>query len=160
MNNDNESGTTSWVEGKIDDATEPAAPEPGAPRYGTAHGDGDDRVDALKSEQRREGDQAWAGPGVPASTDGQAKGLVIGSLLGGAIGLALLLPLAFIPISGLALGGRLIVCAIAGALAGGTAGAMYFGGRVPELQGETVDADGRPSVGSTPRDPNSDERGR
>jgi hypothetical protein len=37
---------------------------------------------------------------------------------------------------------------------------MYFGGRVPELQGETVDADGRPSVGSTPRDPNSDERGR
>jgi len=155
MNNDDKSGTTNRVERKIDDATEPAAPE-----YGTAHGDGDDRVDALESEQRREGDQAWAGPGVPASTDGQAKGLVIGSLLGGAIGLALLLPLAFIPISGLALGGRLIVCAIAGALAGGTAGAMYFGGRVPELQGETVDADGRPSVGSTPRDPRSDARGR
>jgi hypothetical protein len=155
MNNDDKSGTTNRVERKIDDATEPAAP-----KYGTAHGDGDDRVDALESEQRREGDQAWAGPGVPASTDGQAKGLVIGSLLGGAIGLALLLPLAFIPISGLALGGRLIVCAIAGALAGGTAGAMYFGGRVPELQGETVDADGRPSVGSTPRDPRSDARGR
>jgi hypothetical protein len=117
-------------------------------------------VDALEAEQRRESGEAWAGPGVPASTDGQWKGLIIGSLVGGAIGLLVLLPLAFIPIGGLSLVGRLLICGIAGALAGGTAGAMYLGGRMPELQGETVDADGRPSVGSTPRDPRSDDRGR
>ena len=154
MDNDDKSATTRRVEDKIDDATAPSGP-----KYGSAHGDGG-RAEAPESEQRREGEQAWAGPGVPASTDGQAKGLVVGSLVGGAIGLALFLPLAFIPIGGLALAGRLIVCAIVGALAGGTAGAMYLGGRVPELQGETLDADGRPSVGSTPRDPHTDARGR
>lgn len=160
MNNPNKSATTSRVEKRIDNATAPKAEE------GDAHHDANgvdghrQGVDALESEQRGDSDHVWAGPGVPASTDGQVKGLVMGSLVGGAIGLALLLPLAFIPIGGLELGGRLIVCAIAGALAGGTAGAMYFGGRVPELQGETVDADGQPSVGSTPRDPRSDARGR
>ncbi len=154
MNDQNKSATTRRVEGKIDGA----AGRHGT-KYGVAHGE-EGRVDPLESEQRDEADQAWAGPGAPASTDGQAKGLVIGSLVGGAIGLALLLPLAFIPIEGLSLTGRLIVCAIAGALAGGTAGAMYLGGRVPELQGETMDADGRPSVGSTLRDPRSDSRGR
>lgn len=155
MNNPNKSATTSRVEKKMDDATEPDQRAHDATRT-----DGGYRMEALESEQRAEAGQAWAGPGVPASTNGQAKGLVTGSALGGAIGLVLLLPLAFIPIDGLALSGRLIVAAIAGALAGGTAGAMYFGGRVPELQGETVDADGRPSVGSTPRDPRSDARGR
>jgi hypothetical protein len=154
MNDQNKSSTTRSVEGKIDDAT-----NRDGPKYGSSEGK-EGGVDGLESEQQREADQSWAGPGVPASTDGQAKGLVIGSLIGGAIGLVLLLPLAFIPIGGLALTGRLIICAIAGALAGGTAGAMYFGGRLPELQGETVDADGRPSVGSTPRDPRSDARGR
>lgn len=153
MNNPDKSAATSRVERKIDDATARSGS-----KY--ANRDGEGRVDALESEQRREAGQAWAGPGVPASSDGQVKGLVIGSLIGGALGLLLLLPLAFIPVGGLSLTGRLIVCAIAGALAGGTAGAMYFGGRLPELQGETMDADGRPSVGSTPRDPRSDARGR
>ena len=153
MNNPDKSAATERVEKKIDDVST---------RSGSnySHDEGESRTRSLESEQRRESDEAWAGPGVPASTDGQAKGLVIGSLLGGAIGLVLLLPLAFIPVSGLSLTGRLILCAIVGALAGGTAGAMYFGGRVPELQGETMDADGRPSVGSTPRDPRSDSRGR
>ncbi len=119
-----------------------------------------DDIGALEAEQRRESDQAFAGPGAPASTDAQAKGLLFGSLVGGAIGLVVLLPLAFIPIGGLSLVGRLLICAIAGALAGGTAGVMYLGGRMPELEGETVDADGRPSVGSSPRNPRSDSRGR
>jgi hypothetical protein len=35
-----------------------------------------------------------------------------------------------------------------------------MGGRQPELEGETVDADGRPSVGTTLRDPGTDARGR
>lgn len=153
MNNPDKSAATSRVEKKMDDVASRSGSE-----YGTKDTGG--KTDALESEQSSEADKAWAGPGVPASTDGQVKGLFIGSLVGGAIGLVLLLPLAFIPVGGLALTGRLILCAIVGALAGGTAGAMYFGGRVPELQGETMDADGRPSVGSTPRDPNSDARGR
>lgn len=153
MNNPDKSAATERVEKKIDDVTT---------RSGSKYGndDGESHKQSLESEQRREAGEAWAGPGVPASSDGQAKGLVVGSLLGGAIGLVLLLPFGFIPIGGLSLAGRLILCAIVGALAGGTAGALYFGGRVPELQGETMDADGRPSVGSTLRDPRSDSRGR
>jgi hypothetical protein len=154
MNSENKSATTRRVEEKLDEATA----RDGA-KYGSVEGQ-DGQVGALESEQRAEADQAWAGPGVPSSTDGQAKGLVVGSLVGGAIGLVLLLPLAFISIGGLSLTGRLILCAITGALMGGTAGAMYAGGRVPELQGETMDADGRPSVGTSMRDPRSDSRGR
>jgi hypothetical protein len=143
------------AEGRIDRATAGT----GKNKYAERPDEQGD-IGALEAEQRREADQATAGPGVPASTDGQLKGLVIGSLVGGAIGLLVLLPLAFIQIGGLSLTGRLLICGIAGALAGGTAGAMYLGGRMPELQGETIDADGRPSVGSTPRDPRSDKRGR
>jgi hypothetical protein len=129
-----------------------------SPKY--AHeGGGTDRS-TLENEQRGEASQSSAGPGVPASTDAQAKGLGIGSLVGGAIGLLLFLPLAFIPIAGLSLPGRLLICAIAGALAGGTGGAMYMGGRQPELEGQTVDSDGRPSVGTTLRDPGTNSRGR
>lgn len=153
MNSHDKSAPTERVEKKIDDVTT---------RSGSKYGDdhGDSKAQSLESEQRSEAGEAWAGPGVPASSGGQAKGLVVGSLLGGAIGLILLLPLGFIPIGGLSLTGRLILCAIIGALAGGTAGALYFGGRVPELEGETKDADGRPSVGSSLRDPHSDSRGR
>lgn len=129
------------------------------PKYAERSDAASDR-DALEGEQRREADEAWAGPGVPASTDAQGKGLLIGSLVGGAIGLVLFVPLAFISIGGLSLTGRLILCAAVGALMGGTVGALYMGGRQPELEGEAVDADGRPSVGTTPRDPDTDERGR
>ena len=55
---------------------------------------------------------------------------------------------------------RIVVVVLAGALAGGTAGALYLGGREPELEGETLDADGRPSIGTTLRDPRRDDRGR
>lgn len=144
------------AEGRLDQATgspheEPRFAEPGA-------GSGD--VGAREDEQRREAGATWPQLGVPTSTGAQGRGLLVGSLIGGAIGLVLLLPLGFIPLVGLSLTGRLILCGIIGALAGGTAGAMYLGGRLPELEGETVDADGRPSVGSTPRDPRTDEHGR
>jgi len=58
------------------------------------------------------------------------------------------------------MGWRIVICVSVGALAGATAGAMYWGGRLPELERETVDADGRPSSGSSPRDPRHDDRGR
>ncbi|MGI9119640.1 MAG: hypothetical protein ACR2G7_05880 [Acidimicrobiales bacterium] len=144
------------AEGAIDRAT-------GAPDERPKYAEGTDEsgnVEALEGEQRSEAGQTWPEPPMPISTGAQGRGMLIGSLIGGAIGLVLLLPLGFIPISGLSLTGRLVLCAIIGAFAGGTAGAMYLGGRLPELEGETVDADGRPSVGSTLRDPRSDDRGR
>ncbi len=155
MANDRKSDVVRKAEGRIDQATDPAEQNKYA-QQSNERGD----AGALEAEQRGESDQVWGGPGVPASSDAQWKGLLMGSLVGGAIGLVVLLPLAFIPIAGLSLVGRLLICGIAGALAGGTAGAMYLGGRMPELEGETVDADGRPSVGTSPRDPRSDSRGR
>ncbi len=116
-------------------------------------------VGALEREQRREAGQSWAGPGMPAATDAQWKGLLVGSLVGGAIGLVLLLPLALIDF-GLSTVGRLLLVGVTGALFGGTAGAMYLGGRLPELEGETLDEDGTPSDGTSIRDSSSDERGR
>lgn len=50
--------------------------------------------------------------------------------------------------------------AIAGALAGAAAGGVYWGSWTPELEGETVDTDGRPSNSTSLRDPGTDERGR
>ena len=94
------------------------------------------------------------GPGRPgrARHDGWAgwRGLLAGSLIGGALGALLFLPLALIDFMD-PTWLRILLVLVAGVLAGGTAGALYAGGTEPELEGETVDADGRPSVGSTPR---------
>jgi hypothetical protein len=155
MDHDKRPQAVRRAEGKIDQVT---GASDDRQKYGERRNLSGD-TDALEGQQREEAQQSWAGPGLPASTDAQAKGLLTGSLVGGAIGLVLLLPVALIPF-GFSLTGRLLMCGIIGALAGGTAGALYFGGRMPELEGETVDADGSPSVGTTPRDPRTDERGR
>lgn len=96
---------------------------------------------------------------TPPMTRGQWRGAVLGGVAGGIIGALVLLPLAF---TGLldAVPMRILVVAIIGAVAGATAGAVYWGGRLPEMKGETTDADGRPSVGTSLRDPGTDERGR
>jgi hypothetical protein len=138
------------AEEKLDEHTEPE----GRRKYAS----GADPV-ALRREQQDEAAESWVGPGVPTMTGGPWHGLLMGSLIGGAIGALLFLPLALIPFMGPAWL-RVLVVLAAGALAGGTAGALYAGGREPELEGETVDADGRPSVGTTPRDPDTDARGR
>lgn len=138
------------AEKAIDEHTEPS----GERKYA----DGSSRAE-LRREQQDEAAQAWVGPGVPGMTGGQMRGLVGGSLVGGAIGAVLFLPLAlvdFVDPTWL----RILLVLAAGALAGGTAGAIYAGGREPELEGEATDADGRPSVGTTPRDPHTDSRGR
>ena len=140
------------AEDRIDRAT---APDKG-PKYGEGSRPG---TEALEGEQRREADDSWAGPAVGLASDAQAKGLFVGSLVGGAIGLVLFLPLALIDF-GLPTLGRVLLVGIVGALVGGTAGTLYLGGRMPELEGETVDADGEPSRGSTPRDRSTDARGR
>ncbi|MDP8987582.1 MAG: hypothetical protein M3N25_06870 [Actinomycetota bacterium] len=155
MASENRPDAVQRAERKVDDVT--GAPDDRQKYAERRDVSGD--TDALEGQQRQETSQAWAGPGLPASSDAQWKGLVTGSLVGGAIGLVLLLPVAFIPF-GFSLTGRLLMCGVIGALAGGTAGALYFGGRMPELEGETVDADGTPSVGTTPRDRRTDDRGR
>jgi hypothetical protein len=133
---------------------ERTAPPAGHRKYA----DGSD-PETLRTEQRDEAAESWVGPGVPAMTDAQAKGFAFGALAGGLIGALVFLPLALIPFVD-PIGWRILFVALAGALAGGTAGALYMGGREPELEGETLDADGRPSIGTTLRDPHTDARGR
>ena len=113
---------------------------------------------ALRREQQDEVAQSWFGLGF--LTDAQFKGGLAGIVAGAVIGAVLFLPLGLIEWSGLALGWRLAVAALCGALAGSTALAIYLGGREPELEGDMQDVDGRPSVGTTLRDPRSDARGR
>lgn len=139
-----------------DSVDERTAPDPGERKYSSSPRSAPEE---LRAEQQAEAGQSWVGPGVPAMTDAQTKGLVFGSIVGGAIGALLFLPLAFIPVD-LPFLLRLLIAVVAGALAGGTGLSLYLGGRQPELEGETIDANGRPSVGTTMRDPDTDERGR
>jgi hypothetical protein len=149
-----------WVqrtEEAIDDHT---APPPGERKYaGGPRAQTADRR-TLRREQQDEAAQAWAGPGLGAMTDAQVKGLVVGALLGGLCGALLFLPLGLIGWGDLSLPWRLGLAALCGAFAGGVGGAIYLGGREPELEGETRDVDGRASVGTTLRDPHTDDRGR
>jgi hypothetical protein len=138
----------------VDEHTEP---EHGR-KYATS--DAPPSEDELKVEQQQEMADAWTGPGVGAMTGSMGKGLVFGALVGGLIGALIFAPFGFIPIGDVAVGWRILLFAVIGALAGGTAGAMYFGGRMPELEGETVNADGSPGVGTAARDPGTDDRGR
>lgn len=148
-----------WVaqtEETIDDHT---APPPGGRKYATRGGDGgrDERA-SLRHEQQEEMSQSWFGFGQ--ITDAQFKGGIVGLVIGAVVGALLLMPLGFIGWSGLALGWRLAIAALCGALGGSAAAAVYLGGRQPELEGETRDADDRPSIGTSLRDPGTDARGR
>ena len=147
-----------WVErteGAIDDRT---APAPGDRKYATGPSAATADRDVLRQEQQDEVAQSWLGLG--ALTDAQFKGGLAGTLVGGVIGALLFLPLGLIEWAGLGPGWRMLIAAVCGALAGGTALAVYLGGREPELEGETRDVDDRPSIGTTPRDPRTDRRGR
>ncbi len=141
----------------IDDHT---APPPGERKHAAGPGAHSDDRSALRREQQEEAAQAWAGPGFGAMTDAQVKGLVLGAIVGGLCGALLFLPLGVIGWGDISLPWRLGVAALCGALAGGVAGAVYLGGREPELEGETRDVDDRPSIGTTLRDPHTDARGR
>jgi hypothetical protein len=114
--------------------------------------------DVLRREQQDEVAESWLGLGF--LTHAQLRGAVLGSALGGLAGAVLLLPLAFLGWEGVSWGWRLGLAALCGALAGATGLAVYLGGREPELEGETQEVDGRPSIGTTLRDPRTDDRGR
>jgi hypothetical protein len=143
------------TERRVDQRT---APRPGERKYATGARARTTRRDALRAEQQDEIAHSWFGLGF--LTDGQLRGGLAGTVVGGLIGALLLLPLGFFAWGGLALGWRLAVAALCGALAGATAMAVYLGGREPELEGEMRDLDDRPSIGTTMRDPHTDARGR
>lgn len=143
------------AEDELDHHTEP--PHPGDRKY-APRGQGLDTA-TLREEQAAETAQPVTSAGPPHMTNAQWKGMVLGGLAGGVIGALLFLPVALIPfVDAVAI--RVLLVAIIGWLAGATAGAVYWGGRTPELEGETIDVDGRPSIGTSLRDPHTDERGR
>jgi hypothetical protein len=129
------------------------------PRGGTVEG-GTGSVAEHLERQQAEAEHTYVGTAM--TTEGQVKGALFGVVVGGAIGAVLAWPFGFIGWgdADVALGIRILTCAVIGFLAGSVAGAVYWGGRMPELTGETLTADGRPQSSTTPADPHTDERGR
>ncbi|MGH9228029.1 MAG: hypothetical protein ACRD07_04720 [Acidimicrobiales bacterium] len=149
-----------WVQRTEEAIDEHTAPSPGERKYAVGPRAHTADRGALRREQQDEVAQAWAGAGLGAMTDAQVKGLVVGAILGGLCGALLFLPLGLIGWAGISLAWRLALAALCGAFAGAVGGALYLGGREPELEGETRDVDDRPSIGTTLRDPHTDPRGR
>ncbi|HEX6421008.1 MAG TPA: hypothetical protein VFZ77_21070 [Acidimicrobiales bacterium] len=147
-----------WAAEAEETIDEHTAPPPGGRKYVPPEAAGATDRATLRHEQREEMARSWFGFGQ--ITDAQFKGAAAGMVVGAVAGALLLLPLGFIGWGGLALGWRLAIAALCGALGGSAAFAIYLGGRQPELEGETQDADARPSVGTTLRDPGTDARGR
>ena len=104
-------------------------------------------------DQAAESNHVHAVPAAAPMTSAQAHGFWFGALVGGAIGVVVFGLIGLIPFTDLDVGWRVLITAIVGALTGGTIGAVYFGGRMPELEGETNDADGSPAIGTSQRDP-------
>ncbi|MGE3618980.1 MAG: hypothetical protein AB7L84_00835 [Acidimicrobiia bacterium] len=116
------------------------APRPGdKPKY-LEDVDGPPTVGELRRQQRREAADAVGVPGFGPTTRAQLTGLRRGALLGGLAGVVLFSPLALFAWGGAAPWLRLLVVAVVGLVAGATAGAVYMGGRVPEIERETLDA--------------------
>jgi hypothetical protein len=110
-------------------------------------------VDELRREQRRE-----AAGVTYAHTEGQMHGLIGGGLVFGAIGLVL----------GALIGFLLFdwdsptpyVVAVMVTVFSAWVGVVFWGGRTPELENETLNIYGEPEDGTTLRDPGTDDRGR
>lgn len=111
------------------------------------------------ADQQAQTHQGPVESGAVQMTRGQWRGMVLGGAVGALIGVLIALPFAAIPFMD-SVGTRILLLVILGALAGAAAGGVYGGGRAPELAGEVTDADGRPSVGTSLRDPHTDPRGR
>src|SRR5215471_4438171 len=83
----------------------------------------------MRRRQQDEAAEAW--PGFGSITGAQMKGSLGGILIGALVGAVVFLPLALIPWGGMAVGWRLLIAAVVGAVAGGVALAVYLGGREP-----------------------------
>lgn len=111
----------------------------------------------LVAEQRRETGELRGAPTLPFLSGPMWKGMVGGGIAGAVVGAIVVAPLALISWGGVSLAIRLIWTTVIGVAAGAVVGAHYWGGRAPELGGESIDADNRPSVGSSLAD---EDRGR
>ena len=87
-----------------------------------------DRVAALRGEMREETEHSWGGPSVGLFTEEMARSASLWSVAGGAIGILVALPFAFVGFENLPLVTRLLVAAFSGALFGGTIGFLAAGG--------------------------------
>ena len=93
-------------------------------------------------------------------TQGQFHGAVAGTVIGAVVGALVGLLVGWFILEGLTTLGRVGLPLLLGAAAGAAIGFVYLGGRMPELENETMTAHGEPQIGSTARDPGTDERGR
>ncbi|MCU1497893.1 MAG: hypothetical protein JWM47_1846 [Acidimicrobiales bacterium] len=91
-------------------------------------GDREDLAAAMVGEMRQETGNSWrllpSGIITAEQTKGSAMIMVIGGLVGVLVGLLI----GLLPFGGLGLGSRLLICAIAGGLAGSTFGMVVGGG--------------------------------
>lgn len=135
------------AEGWLDEHTMPEGDDPKG-LEGVSHPDAAD----LRRQQQDE--MTKVGLGSPAQFKGAAGGWIVGALVGAALFFLVAL-VVFDSDSP----GRYIL-PITGACAGSAAFFVYWGGRTPELENETMTAEGEPGIGTTPRDPDTDARGR
>lgn len=90
-------------------------------------------VDHRRAEQVRQTDELLGTPTTPTLPPAMATGMVKGGLLGAVVGALLMTPLAFANILELDFIVRLVIVWIAGAAAGATLGAVFFGGGKAEM---------------------------
>lgn len=109
-------------------------------------------VSELRREQRREISHAMFG------TAGQTHGAVFGGLAGAVLGAVIGVVVGFALFDG-GSPARVVVPVVVAVFAS-LVGFVYWGGRTPELENETMTTAGMPESGTTPRDPGTDDRGR
>jgi hypothetical protein len=86
------------------------------------------------------------GPDGAVLTDAQGRGAWVGAAIGGVIGAVLLGTLGLFPLVELDLVPRVLLFALGGFMGGSAAGAVFLGGRLPELEGEASPAARTPEV--------------
>jgi hypothetical protein len=133
----------------LDETTTPAGNRP----KGLEDAHAEPTVEELRREQRRE-----AAGATLAHTEGHLHGALGGALVFGAIGLllGLIVGFTFFDADSPA---RFVMPAVITVFAAWI-GVVYWGGRTPELENETMSTSGEPQDGTTPRDPSTDARGR
>lgn len=136
------------VEAWLDDKTMPEGNRP----KGLEDASAQPTVDELRREQRREMENVTFG------TEGQTRGAFFGALAFGAVGLVLGALIGLLLFDGDS-PGRVVLPVIV-TLFAGVMGFVYWGGRTPELENETMSTTGEPGSSSTPRSRHTDARGR
>jgi len=95
---------------------------------------------------------ATVGPTGGIMTDAQGRGAMAGGLIGASVGLVLMVAVGLlVPIADLDLAVRLGIFGVVGLFGGAVVGAVYGGGRAPELEGEATDADVEVPVAASSR---------